>query len=73
MAVKRVRDPTYYDTLGVSIDTTPELLRKAYRKRALELHPDKRGNSREAQDEVLLNPYRTPLDPDALCISSLLK
>ena len=42
----------YYELMGVRKSFTKEELRKAYKKKALLLHPDKRGNSKEAQDEV---------------------
>jgi curved DNA-binding protein CbpA len=51
MAKKKVKSMVYYDLLGVAPDATPEQLKKAYRKKALQLHPDKRGNTPEAQDE----------------------
>lgn len=49
---KKVASTGYYDLMGVAPDATPEQLRKAYRKKALQLHPDKRGNTPEAQEEV---------------------
>lgn len=52
MAKKKVKSMLYYDLLGIDTDATPEQIKKAYRKKALQLHPDKRGNTKEAQDEV---------------------
>ena len=44
--------PDYYGTLGVQPDASPEDLKKAYRKRAMECHPD-RGGSHAQMVEVL--------------------
>uniref|UniRef100_K3X1J6 J domain-containing protein n=1 Tax=Globisporangium ultimum (strain ATCC 200006 / CBS 805.95 / DAOM BR144) TaxID=431595 RepID=K3X1J6_GLOUD len=51
MGKKKVKSMVYYDLLGIDTDATPEQIKKAYRKKALQLHPDKRGNTKEAQDE----------------------
>ncbi|OQS06982.1 hypothetical protein THRCLA_00992 [Thraustotheca clavata] len=42
-----------YDVMGVSPDVSVEDLKKAYRRKALQLHPDKRGNTPEAQEEFM--------------------
>ncbi|KAH9102065.1 hypothetical protein LEN26_015587 [Aphanomyces euteiches] len=51
--------------MGVAPDVTPEDLKKAYRRKALQLHPDKRGNTPEAQEEFMLmkNAYDILNDP----------
>nr|CCA14392.1 conserved hypothetical protein [Albugo laibachii Nc14] len=54
---KPIYSTVFYDLLEVKPDVTPELLKKAYRKRALQLHPDKRGNSPEIQDDFTRMKY----------------
>lgn len=39
----------YYDTLGVARDATPEQIKKAYRKKALQYHPDRNAGDAEAE------------------------
>lgn len=56
MAKKKVASMVYYDLLGIESDATPEQIKKAYRRKALQLHPDKCGNTPEAQDAVCLRP-----------------
>ncbi|KAI9917063.1 hypothetical protein PsorP6_018233 [Peronosclerospora sorghi] len=48
---KKVVSMVYYDLMGIQSDATPEEIKKAYRRKALQLHPDKRGNTPESQEE----------------------
>ena len=36
----------YYDTLGINVDASADEIKKAYRRKAKELHPDKGGKVR---------------------------
>jgi DnaJ-class molecular chaperone len=45
----KVADTTYYDLLGVSPDATEAQIKKAFRKLALEYHPDKSSHKSEKE------------------------
>ncbi|KAK2709582.1 hypothetical protein QYM36_013302, partial [Artemia franciscana] len=46
-------DMSYYDVLGIRRDSTDQEIRRAFKKLALMLHPDKNKNDPEAQDKFL--------------------
>lgn len=44
-----VKDTTYYDLLGIDIAANEDQIKKAYRKMAIQTHPDKNPNDPDAQ------------------------
>jgi len=62
--MKTQRD--YYEILGVERGTSPEDLKKAYRKLAVKYHPDKNPGDHEAEERFkeLGHAYDVLMDPD---------
>ncbi len=56
----------YYDLLGVSRDASTEEIKKAYRKLAMEYHPDQNEGSKEAEERFkeITQAYEVLRDPD---------
>jgi molecular chaperone DnaJ len=56
----------YYNILGVSRDASPEEIKRAYRKLAMEVHPDRNAGSKEAEARFkeVSEAYEVLKDPD---------
>ena len=56
----------YYQLLGVARDAGPEEIKKAYRKLAVQHHPDKNDGSKEAEERFkeITRAYEVLRDPD---------
>lgn len=55
----------YYDLLGVSRSASADEIKKAYRKKAMEYHPDRTGGDKEkeAKFKEINEAYQTLSDP----------
>ncbi|KAF2519461.1 molecular chaperone DnaJ [Flavobacterium salilacus subsp. salilacus] len=56
----------FYEILGIDKSATPEQIKKAYRKKAIEYHPDKNPGDKEAEEKFKLaaEAYEVLSDPD---------
>jgi molecular chaperone DnaJ len=56
----------YYDLLGITKKATEEELKKAYRKKAVQYHPDKNPGNKEAEEmfKKISEAYEALKDPD---------
>jgi len=56
----------FYEILGISKTATPEEIKKAYRKKAIEFHPDKNPGDKQAEENFKLaaEAYEVLSDPD---------
>jgi molecular chaperone DnaJ len=55
----------YYEVLGVAKDATPEVIKRAYRKKAMELHPDRnKAPDAESRFKEAAEAFDVLKDPD---------
>ncbi len=57
--------PDYYTILGISVDASPATIKSAFKKLALQYHPDiYKGDDAQERMRVLLQAYQTLNDPE---------
>jgi hypothetical protein len=63
--IKPEEKVNYYDVLGVDREATDAVIKKAYKKKSLQLHPDKNRDDPDAERKfaLLSQAYQTLLDP----------
>ena len=49
---------SYYDILDVNKNSTPEEIKKAYKKKAIQWHPDKNPENKEDAEKISTNDVR---------------
>jgi len=56
----------YYEVLGIHRDASPEDIKRAYRKQALQFHPDRNPGNKEAEDKFkeAAEAYSVLIDPE---------
>ena len=66
LELRKSRREDYYKILGVEKDATENVIKKAYRKSAIMLHPDKNPEDKEAAGrfKVIGEAYETLMDPE---------
>jgi len=57
--------PDYYTTLGIAVDASPATIKSAFKKLALQYHPDVyKGDDAQERMRILLQAYQTLNDPE---------